>query len=105
MILDLLIYPAMMWIGLSTIKGRLWAVIIGTIFAIGWTILTLFAALRIDSGFLQLEVLTTGQMDPFHHFQISILLLLQSVIGAILYTAALHSKIREKKKGQASLAI
>jgi hypothetical protein len=93
-VLEVVAYPLMFFFGLATIKGRLLGIIAGVVFSLLWTLLTFAATFKIDLGFFQLEGLSAPQREPYFHFQLTILLLLLSLIGTLLYSLALYAKIR-----------
>ena len=89
-----LVYPAILLVGVGTLKGHVLALVTGTLVSFGWCILTLCAVFKIELGFLQLECLNTTSDDPFFQFQLSTLLMVLSIIGLFLYLAALFAKFR-----------
>jgi hypothetical protein len=95
-VLTFVFYPVMLLVGLSTLKGNAKAVAGGAIIATLWTLSTLLATLRVDAGFLRLELMLASQADLYFHFQLAILLLLLSSIGMVLYVAALVAVLRAK---------
>jgi hypothetical protein len=87
-------YPLTLVAGLSTVKGHLAGLVGGTVIMIGWTVATLLAALKVDLGLLQLEIMSAARHDPFFHYQLAILTLLLTGIGMVLYLAAVMATVR-----------
>ncbi len=85
-------YPPML-IATATVKGRLAGLVTGAVLAMGWTIATLLAALKVNLGILQLEVMSAS-LYRFFHFQLATLLVLLTGVGMVLYLAAIAAVVR-----------
>jgi len=92
--LVLFFYPMIFFTGVATVKGSTTGLIWGSCIAVLGTLFVLFAMLKSDVPFIQLEALSRPGVEPYLHYQLTVLLFLLSGISAVLYLVALGSKFR-----------
>ncbi|MGD9634168.1 MAG: serine/threonine-protein kinase [Pirellulales bacterium] len=88
------VYPTVLFSGWATLRDRKGGLVIGAIVAFLLNFAMLLTALRVNVGFLQMEIMSAAKKDLFFHFQLSILLFLLTLIGSVLYGFALALRLR-----------
>lgn len=82
-------FPMMFFTGLYTINRSLVGLTLGALVFCAWTVAFALAALQVEAGLLQLDIMSGAYELPFYRYQVVSMFLLISGFGAILHLLAL----------------